>query len=191
MKDWLKEVKKDISKFHNTEYAKLSDGKINQRVSASLYMSNRDIKKETRDKLSKAHKNKQITYEQIKKTKLVKEKTKEEKIKKFSKKEILLAQKKGTNAKEISQILNISQRFYKEVATYYGIYKSLTASESAKLSNTKRKIDVYKYPSMKFIKKFNSITECKEKLNLDNGNIGKVLSGKRKHTMNYYFEYAD
>jgi DNA-binding CsgD family transcriptional regulator len=191
MNDWLKEIKKDIAKFHKTEYAKISDGKINQRVGASLYMSNREIKKETRKKLSKIHKNKEISKEQIEKTKLIKEKIKEEKIKQYTKKEIKLAQKQGTNAKEIANILNISQRFYKEIATYYGIYKSLTPSQSAKLANNKRKIDVYKYPSMKFVKTFNSITECREKLNLDNGNIGKVLSGKRKHTMNYYFEYAD
>ena len=134
---------------------------------------------------------KEITSEQIQKTKLVKEKKKEEKIKHFSKKEILEAQKLYDNAKEVSKHLNISQRFYKEIATYYGIYKSLTPSQSAKLANNKRKIDVYKYPSMKFVKTYSSITECVNKLNLDNGNIGKVLSGKRKHTMNYYFEYAD
>lgn len=191
MNNWLNEVKKDISKFHNTEYAKLSDGKINQRVAASSYMSNRKVSNTTRKKLSKIHKNKEITEEQIEKIRLTKEKTKEQKIKQFSKKEIQLAQKKGNNAKQIANILNISERFYKEIATYYGIYKSLTPSESAKLANNKRKINVYKYPSMKFVKTFNSITECKEKLNLDNGNIGKVLSGKRPHTMNYYFEYKN
>jgi len=58
------------------------------------------------------------------------------------------------------------------------------------LNPNKRQIIQYDNEiSKNLIKKFNSIRECANELNLLESLIGKVLSKKRKHTKGFYFEY--
>jgi len=68
--------------------------------------------------------------------------------------------------------------------------KKFTEEHKKKLSEAhKEPIIVYK--NEKYIKEFNSIKECAEQLNLDMGNISKVLTKKRKTCGGYTFEYKD
>jgi hypothetical protein len=51
-----------------------------------------------------------------------------------------------------------------------------------------KKINCYEYPSMKYIKTYNSIRDAER--DLKTTDIKRVLSGEYKRRKNWYFEYA-
>jgi len=138
----IKEINSKLREL-NDKYKEtgLTDGKISQKITASKYMSNREIKQETKDRLSKSLSNKPKSLEH--KKSLIKTKLRF----KISKQQILDAQIGTTTAKEVAQKLGIDFHTYKGIAEYHKVYKKLSISERNKQAADI--IDIWKFDSTK------------------------------------------
>jgi hypothetical protein len=184
MNDWLKEIKKEIGKFHKTEYAKISDGRINQRVIAREFSLGRKMSNESKNKLSKALSNKPKSKSHIatlKKTKL---------RYKISKEQILQAQIGTTTAQQVADKLGITFNTYKAVATYHKVYKKQSLSQRNKDISSKPVL-CWTYDTEKYIGEYYSVSEAARQLNVASPNIISVCKGLYKQCKGYYFEYKN
>ena len=180
----IKEINDKLKEL-NSKYKKtgLTDGKISQKSAASKYMQNREIKKETRIKLSNSLSNKTKSIEH--REALIKTKLRF----KISKKEILNAQKNTKTAKQVAKKLDIDFHTYKAIAEYHKVYKKLSLSDRNKQSADI--IDIWKFEPTKKLnrgKYIGRVTKPIARSKYGIKNMNKFFDGTYKKVNGYVLE---
>jgi len=190
MEDWLESLKKDIEKFHNTDWGKLTDKEFNRKEGARIGGLMSSPGKEGRLKLSELKKNQKFSKkhrESLKKSKLKHKITKEQ---------ILEAQSKHQFGKDIAKELGVAFNTYKSIAEHHGVYKTLGEHNTGRINamKTAKPIKVWKYNKEtksvgEFVGQFESVSDANRQLGTTSG-LKKVADGIYKQAKGYYGEWV-
>lgn len=190
MEDWLDSLKKDIEKFHTTEWGKLTDKEFNRKEGARMGGLMSSPSSEGRKKLSEMRKNQNFTKEH-------RESLKKSKLKyKITKEQILEAQSKFEFNKEIAEYLGITFNTYKSIAKHHGVYQTNKMEDMGRINGMKaaKPIKVWKYDRKtqtigEFVGEFPSCIEANRKLGTTGSNLRYVCDKKQKQAKGYYAEW--
>jgi len=203
MKNWLDNLKKDIEKFHNTEFGKLTDSEMRRKEGSILGgLMNKGTKhsEETKEKFSKAKLGKKIPKKQSEKSRIGIIKTKWLKLlERYPLQQLLDAQKNnGNHQSNTCAELGISFNSYKKLCKHYGIEKKKSNKEKTQwaVENQSKCVLVWncslKKPYRKIgnPKKYKSVSECCNSFEpkLHKGNMLRNMKNKTPYR-NMFFEY--